>query len=161
MDMQKGRLLISTKASSDAAKKMILFSCGYSYFVAFLLLIFFNPFIDLLVEITDCSTMTAILIIMFILLFLVVTSTVRLVMTRQRYQSYCAVYENGVAGKTFASDFTSKMPIQTFDLSYSDILNVAEGAKSIIITTTYGQLEAFAPQNLAEAVQAIRVRLSH
>lgn len=75
-------------------------------------------------------------------------------------RSHCNVYENGVAGITGLSLSHPNTPMQSFCISYDEIVNVTESSKTIIIYTKYCTYEILAIKNRAEAIQIIRSKMS-
>ncbi len=81
----------------------------------------------------------------------------------KRFKSYCAVYEKGVVGITGMAEMSGAKkgaPQQDFELAYSDIVNVTESDKTILIYTNYGNFEVLALKNRAEATREIRKRMT-
>lgn len=75
-------------------------------------------------------------------------------------RSHCNVYENGVAGITGLSLSHPNTPMQSFCISYDEIINVTESGRTIFIYTKYCTYEILAMKNRAEAAQIIRSRMS-
>ena len=75
-------------------------------------------------------------------------------------RSHCNVYENGVAGITGLSLSHPNTPMQSFCISYDEIVNVTESGRTIFIYTKFCTYEILAMKNRAEAVQIIRSRMS-
>lgn len=74
-------------------------------------------------------------------------------------KSYCEVYEKSVVGITGLSLSHPNTPMQKFHITYEEIINVTESAKTLCIYTSYATYEILAMKNRAEAAREIRSRI--
>ena len=75
------------------------------------------------------------------------------------HRSYCDVHENGVVGMTGLSLSNPNAPMQKFSIAYSEITNITESAKTLIIYTQYATYEVLAREHRKEALMEIRNRM--
>ena len=75
------------------------------------------------------------------------------------HKSYCDVYENGVAGVTGLSVNNPNAPMQRFCISYSEIMNITESSRALLIYTQYATYEVLAREHRQEALMEIRSRM--
>ncbi len=146
----QGRLIVSTKSSSTGRKSIILIASIISYIFGIVCLVTPEAF----------SVMDDLWFILWLIgvLFFFLYPTFWLIVVFVGSKSYCDVYEYCVTGRTALSFSNPNMPVQNFELSYSEITNVAQSGKRIIIYTNYATYEIMALQNCALAVTEIRSR---
>ena len=95
----------------------------------------------------------------FLIIFLFAYPVYAVIVTFFGSSPYCEVYENMVVGKSALSRRTPNTPMQKFEISYSEITNVTEAGKRLILYTQYANYEVLALKNCAEAVRIIRERI--
>lgn len=83
-----------------------------------------------------------------------------LVTAFQGSKSFCDVYENVVVGKTGLSYRDPKAPMQDFEISFQEIMNVTESGKTLLIYTEYATYEVLALKNREKAAKEIRARMT-
>ena len=149
----KGKLLVSTKSSAAGRKTLLCVLCAFLILMGVVILSNPEAFYELshqhyhLISILIGGGMIA--YCLFILIATFVGS-----------RSYCDVYENSIEGMTALSINRPNMPMQKFDINYSEINNITEAGKTICIYTTYATYEVMALHNRSETVNEIRKRIN-
>ncbi len=153
----KGELIVSTKAVA-AGQKGIMIAVG-----GLLILLGMFMGVDKRVTSSIASGTQQELIHYCVITILIAFGGYAIYAAFKRFKSYCAVYEKGVVGTTGMAeirDGKKDAPQQDFELAYSDIVNVTESGKTILIYTNYGTFEVLALKNRVEATQEIRKRMT-
>ncbi len=151
----KGKLIISTK-SAAAGRKTVVTICG-----GFLLAL---GLLGLLMggELSQAfgRGSTGKIIYYGLCLILIGYGASSLITCFLGGRSYCEVYERAVVGMTCLSTRDRNAPMQRIDLPFSDIVNVTEAGKTIILYTNHGAFDLLALKNREQAIQEIRKRMT-
>lgn len=157
---EKGKLLVSTKSSAPNAK-IISAAIGFIPDVILLLLFFiigFDGIRRLGRELFGNASM-GLIIFTVIIAFSLGFNIFNIIVASNSSKSYVDIYENGIVGKTTLSWANPNAPVQDFELPYSEIKNVSDSKKNIIIYTAYNTYEVLANENHNQALQEIRNRI--
>lgn len=153
----KGKLIVSTKSAAGGQKMIsIIFS---AVLILFGCLILFNSEMthrmarDFLGDASMSGLITVIVAVLFFAfpLYYLYNSFVSA-------RSYCDVYENGVTGVAGKVKGQKNLSMESFDISYDEIINVTDSKKVISIYTKYTTYEVLALKNKDIAVREIRSR---
>lgn len=158
----KGNLLISTKSSAPNTK-IISAAIGFIPDLILLLLFFiigFDGVRRLGRELFGNASMGFIIFIA-VIAFSLGFNVFNIIVACNSSRSYIDVYEYGIAGKTTLSWANPNAPVQDFELPYSEIKNISDSKKNIIIYTAYHTYEVLASRNHDQALQEIRNRISN
>lgn len=158
----KGNLLVSTKSSAPN-KKIISAAIGFIPDLILLLLFFiigFDGVRRLGRELFGNASMGLIVFIV-VLTFSLGFNIFNIIVVSNGSRSYVDVYEYGIVGKTTLSWANPNAPVQDFELPYSEIKNISDSKKNIVIYTAYHTYEVLASENHDQALQEIRNRMSN
>lgn len=161
---QRGRLLVTTKSNSTGRKTAATVSCVGAailvvMFIAFFAILGFDGMGDIGEELFG-STFLGYCLIPALIIIILCPVIFNTIVVFNAAKSYVDVYENCLVGKTALSSSRPNEPMQDFELQYSEINNVTESGKNIIIYTSYHSYEVAALNNHSEAVNEIRKRIS-
>lgn len=156
--MEESKLIVSTKSTNSGMKTAKIVSNGLLILIGCILL--FSGILDDLAHEFFGSSSSSWLLYILILACSILFPVFSMIVSLSNLNSYCDVYEKSVSGKTGMSFTDTKAPVQTFELSYNEIVNVTESGKNIIIYTQYGKYEVAACKNQTEVVNAIRARMT-
>lgn len=153
----KGKLIVSTKSSAGGQK---LYSIIFAaILIIFGCLILFYPDMthrmarDFLGDSSKSGLITVFAVVLFFAfpLYYLYNSFVSA-------RSYCDVYENGVTGVAGKVKGQKNLSMESFEISFDEIINVTETKKVISIYTKYTTYEVLALKNKDTAVREIRSR---
>lgn len=150
----RGKLLVSTKTSAGI-KIFQLVSCIFSLILFLFFAFNFQLFRRMGADILGNATFGTILWFVMIMLFLLEP-----IICIMGNRSYCDIYENSIIGVTALSFSHPNTPMQKFDITYNEIINVTESGKTLCIYTAYATYEVLAMTNRPEAIKEIRARMS-
>lgn len=157
---EKGSLIVSTKSNAAANKTVQIAACGLLGIIVIIAIANFDGIFSSMGRDMFGSASTGKAIGGVCVVAMLCYIAFNLITTFLGSKSFCDVYEGGVVGKTALSANQPNTPMQDFDISYTEIANVTEAGKTIIIYTKYAKYEVLALKNRTEAVQEIRQRIS-
>lgn len=162
MQMNRGKLVVSTKADEKGRKVAIIFGGGFLIILAIILEIALftkNGLAkDMAKDLLGNSSLSWIFQIFPLSLF--GYACFNLIVVFLGSKSYCDVYEYAVEGMTALSRTNPNSPMQHFEIQYQDIANITESGKMLCIYTQYTTYEVLAMRNRAEALKEIRMRMT-
>ncbi len=155
---ERGKLLVSTKAAATGRKAVQIGGAMVLFVLAIFMVSNFNVFRKMGRDIFHSITAGE-LVGYGMIVLLLISAAFNLITTFLGSKSFCDVYENVVVGRTALSRNQPNTPMQNFELNYSEITNVTEAGKSLIIYTSYMKYEVLALKNRMEALQEIRRKI--
>lgn len=158
-ELGKGKLLVSVRNSGKVMKPLSYICTGFMYLLAVWFLFHMETLEAIGYDLLE-NRFLGLLFVIIMMCFLIIYPTYLLIVNRCRYRSYCEVYEFNVIGRTNLSINNPREPVQDFEVSYPEILNVTEAGWSILIRTQYATYEIYAQKNRTEAIRAIRDRMA-
>ncbi len=148
----KGKLIVSTK-SSAGKRKTVLLICSIIMYAFGVLILFTREAFSSMGTMGDLLWLVG-------WIWPILYPTYNLILVFAGSKSYCDVYEDGVSGRTALSRNNPGIPMQDFEISFSEIVNVTNAGKRIMIYTKFATFEVMALQNCAPAVSEIRSRMT-
>ena len=155
--MEKSKLIVSTKSTNSGKKASIIIVYAIMVLI-FCIVLFAGDMKKVSYMMLGDSSYAWLLYV--IIIGGAIYPLINILLSFARFNSYCDGYEKSVSGKTGMSFSNTKAPVQDFELSYNEILNVTASGKSIIIYTQYTNYEVSAFENQTEVVNAIRARMT-
>ncbi len=158
MNVEKGKLLVSTKSNAIGRKAFVLIASAIILLPAIYILTNPDFAYQMAYDLLGKISLGRIVQIGFptIMLVFAAISVINIFMISK---SHLDVYERGIAGVT---SFNTRKPsegVKKIELSFSDIVNVSESKRCIQIVTKYGSYEFLAAKNREQALNEIRSRI--
>ena len=158
MNVEKGKLLVSTKSNAIGRKAGVLIASAILLLPAIYILANPDFAYQMAYDLLGKISLGRIVQIGFptIMLVFVTISVINIFMISK---SYLDVYERGLAGVTSYNTSKPSEGVKKIELSFSDIVNVSESKRCIQIVTKYGSYEFLAVKNREQALSEIRSRI--
>jgi len=161
VEMEKGRLIVSTK-SAETGRKTVLLVCAAVLILVSIIFLFFmltNDGVAKYVAKQMLGSSSLSWVIWLMPFGLIIGSGYNLAVGFLSSRSYCDVYEFAVTGMSALSRSNPNSSMQHFELQYQEIMNVTESGTMLYIYTQYTTYEVLAMKNRAEAIKEIRTRM--